>query len=134
MVTRGLMTSHQMEVVMKKLLTVATGLITGATLLMATAPVMARTDVLVQVHSPAAYGVQHIDYVRPRPVYEDHHRQQPQPQHGFQDRGRYNEHARPVYREHEDYRRQANRYQRRDNDGDGVPTRFDARPNNPYRY
>ncbi|RIX80193.1 hypothetical protein D3H34_12670, partial [Acidovorax cavernicola] len=26
------------------------------------------------------------------------------------------------------------RYGRRDNDGDGVPNRYDRRPNNPYRY
>ncbi|WP_198086949.1 hypothetical protein [Variovorax sp. E3] len=25
-------------------------------------------------------------------------------------------------------------YGRRDNDGDGVPNRYDRRPNNPYRY
>ncbi|SEJ53987.1 MULTISPECIES: hypothetical protein [unclassified Variovorax] len=26
------------------------------------------------------------------------------------------------------------RHGRRDNDGDGVPNRYDRRPNNPYRY
>ncbi len=25
-------------------------------------------------------------------------------------------------------------YHNRDRDGDGVPNRYDARPNNPYRY
>jgi hypothetical protein len=128
------MTSHQLEVVMKKLLTAAAGLITGATMLLAAAPAMARTDVLVQVHSPAGYSVQRVDYAQPRPVYEDHHRQQVQPQRGFQDHGRYYEHARPVYRDHDDYRGRAIRFQRRDSDRDGVPDRFDARPHNPYRY
>jgi hypothetical protein len=32
------------------------------------------------------------------------------------------------------YERPAHRGYRRDRDGDGVPNRYDARPNNPYRY
>lgn len=32
------------------------------------------------------------------------------------------------------YRAPPRHYGRRDNDRDGVPNRFDRRPNNPYRY
>lgn len=119
---------------MKKFLTGTAGLLAGATMLIAAAPAMARTDVLVQAHSPVGYGVQRIDYAQRRPVYEDHHRQQAQPQRSFHEHGRYNEHARPMYRDHNDYRGRAIRYQRRDSDGDGVPDRLDTRPQNPYRY
>lgn len=119
---------------MKNLLTAAAGLITGATMLMAAAPALARTDVSVQVHSPAGYAVQRVDYAQTRPVYQDHYRQQAQPPRGFQDHGRYYEHARPGYRDHDDYRGRAIRYHHRDSDRDGVPDRFDARPHNPYRY
>jgi hypothetical protein len=123
-----------MEVVMKKLLTVAAGLIASTTMLMTAAPAMARTDLHVQVQSPAGYGAQRIDYAQSRPVYEDHHRQQAQPQRSFHEHGRYNEHGRPMYRDRDDYRGRAIHYQRRDSDRDGVPDRFDARPHNSYRY
>lgn len=40
--------------------------------------------------------------------------------------------AYPVYRDNRGYG-YGNGY-RRDRDGDGVPNRWDRRPNNPYRY
>jgi hypothetical protein len=41
----------------------------------------------------------------------------------------------PVETTYSHYDRQgAPAYRYRDRDGDGVPNRWDARPNNPYRY
>ena len=119
---------------MKKLLIVAAGLFAGTAMLMTATPASARTDVLVQVHAPSVYGVQRIDYVQPRPVYDDYQRQGFQPRRSFGEHGRYYDYSRPNYREHDAYRGHPTHYQRRDRDGDGVPNRFDARPNNPYRY
>ena len=90
---------------MKKYLTISAGLLTGATLFLAAAPAMARVDVVVGVPAPVYVAPQPV-YVQPRPVYVEH-------------RYRHNRHyARP----------------RHDRDGDGVPNRFDRRPNNPHRY
>ena len=45
----------------------------------------------------------------------------------------------PRYRDHDRYEHRHRRWEerregRRDYDGDGVPNRYDRRPNNPYRY
>jgi len=70
-------------------------------------------------------------YVRPAPVYV-----QPAPRvygpaygHGHYDRGGYYGHGGRGYYSQERYRGA-----RWDRDGDGVPNRYDRRPNNPYRY
>jgi len=44
---------------------------------------------------------------------------------------RYYDHDRYEYRHR---RWEERRYGRRDDDGDGVPNRYDRRPENPYRY
>ncbi|MBS0343494.1 MAG: hypothetical protein JSS56_23570 [Proteobacteria bacterium] len=70
-------------------------------------------------------------YVRPAPVYV-----QPAPRaygYGYGRDYYYREghghYDRRDYRDHRDYRGA-----RWDRDGDGVPNRYDRRPNNPYRY
>lgn len=136
---------------MKNRLTAIAGLLSGAALMLITAPALARTDVSVDIWGPGFYmepAPVYVPsppvYVQPRPIYR-----QPQP---------YYEQPRPVYvqpqpyyrgqqyredwrqrRWNGDHRRRdqdqdgvSNRYDR-DRDGDGVPNRFDRRPNNPYR-
>jgi hypothetical protein len=83
---------------MKKLINLAAGLITGATLMMSASAALAR-DVDVRIVERPAYN-----------------------------------HARPHYVAPRHYRRPVPAGVRRDRDGDGVPNRFDARPNNPRRY
>jgi len=66
-------------------------------------------------------------YVRPAPVYV-----QPAPRMYGPPPGYYHQHryeGRGDYYGHRDYRGA-----RWDRDGDGVPNRYDRRPNNPYRY
>ena len=58
-------------------------------------------------------------YVQPRPVYE-----------APRDNG-YERQSRPSYR-HE-YEREGNGHYGHDQDHDGVPNRYDRRPDNPYR-
>lgn len=93
---------------MKKLITLAAGLITGATLMMSASTAVAR-DVDVRIVE--------------RPVYQHGRPHHAAPRHY----GHYQRHDRH-------YRRPVPAGVRRDRDGDGVPNRFDARPNNPRRY
>lgn len=93
---------------MKKLIQIAAGLITGATLMMSGTTAMAR-DVDVRIVERPSYNHGRPYHAAPRHYghysrYDRHHR-------------------RPVLAG-----------VRRDRDGDGVPNRFDARPNNPRRY
>lgn len=99
---------------MKKLIALAASLITGATLLMSASTAMAR-DVDVRIVE--------------RPVYKQARPHHVAPRHYVAPRqyGHYSRHDRP-------YRRPVPASVRRDRDGDGVPNRFDARPNNPRRY
>ena len=102
---------------MKKLITIAASLIAGATLMMS-APVASARDIDVRIVE--------------RPAYNQGY----QGNHGY--RGRPH-HAAPRYQGHysrsdRHYRRPVPAGVRRDRDGDGVPNRFDARPNNPRRY
>lgn len=93
---------------MKKLITLAASLITGATLMMSASAAMAR-DVNVRIVE--------------RPVYKQHRPHHVAPRH-YSHYSRYDRnHKRPVPAS-----------VRRDSDGDGVPNRFDARPNSPRRY
>lgn len=103
---------------MNKCLAAAAGLIVGSSLMLTTAPAMARVDVDLNIGVPGLYVQPAPIYVQPRPVYV---RPQPvymQPQPYW--RGRH-------WQEHQ-WREQ------HDRDGDGVPNRYDRRPNNPYRY
>jgi hypothetical protein len=93
---------------MKNLIKLAAGLITGATLMMSASAALAR-DVDVRIVERPAYNQGRPHYVAPR-----HY-------------GHYNR-----YERH--HRRPVPAGVRRDRDGDGVPNRFDARPNNPRRY
>jgi hypothetical protein len=93
---------------MKKLITLAAGLITGATLMMSASAALAR-DVDVRIVERPAYNHARPHYVAPR--HDRHY-------------SRYDRH----------YRRPVPAGVRHDRDGDGVPNRFDARPNNPRRY
>lgn len=120
---------------MKKFLCVAAGLLAGTTLMLAASPALARVDVDFHIGVPGVYVQPAPVYVAPRPVYV-----QPQPVY-VQPQPVYTQ-PHPVY--YERYERQYHRNWRerdwrerrmyRDHDGDGVPNRYDRRPNNPYRY
>lgn len=98
---------------MKKLINLAAGLITGASLLLSTSVAMAR-DVDIRIVE--------------RPVYRQ---SGPLPYHAaprHDDRySRYDRHDRH-------HRRPLPAGARYDRDRDGVPDRFDRAPRNPYRY
>lgn len=93
---------------MKKLITLAASLIAGATMMMSASAAIAR-DVDVRIVERTVYKQARPHHVAPR-----HH-------------GHYSRYDRH-------YRRPVPAGMRRDRDGDGVPNRFDARPNNPRRY
>ncbi|MGV8891468.1 MAG: hypothetical protein ACOH2K_00670 [Burkholderiaceae bacterium] len=123
---------------MKSRLGIITGLLSGAVLMLATAPAMARADVSVSIGVPGywqpaqVYEQPRPFYRQPRPIYE-----QPQPYYREQQyrqdwrQPRWDRDHRP--RRDRDHDGVPNRFDR-DRDGDGVPNRFDRRPNNPYRY
>ncbi|WP_019142472.1 hypothetical protein [Noviherbaspirillum massiliense] len=122
---------------MKKLLTLAAGLITGATFMFAAAPAMARVNVDLNIGVPGVYVQPAPVYVEPRPVYVEPRPVYVQPAPVYVQ-------PRPVYVQpepvvierrhwHERHWRGAHPA-RFDRDGDGVPNRYDRRPNNPYRY
>jgi hypothetical protein len=112
---------------MKKFLTVAAGLLAGTTLMLAASPALARVDVDFHIGVPGVYVQPAPVYVQPRPVYV-----QPQPVY-VQPQPVYVQ-PQPVYveRYHRGHWRDRQMY--RDSDRDGVPNRYDRRPNNPYRY
>jgi hypothetical protein len=103
---------------MKTYLKAFAALAIGATVMLA-APAMARVNVDVNVGLPGVFYPAPV-YVQPQPVYV-----QPRPV--------YVQPA-PVYYERHWNRGHHHGYGRRDSDGDGVPDRYDRRPNNPYRY
>jgi hypothetical protein len=99
---------------MKKSHIISAALVAGAALMFA-APAMARVDVDLNIGvpgpvfvEPQPYYVQ--PYYAPRPYYA------PQPYYVDRDY---------RYRHHRRFH---------DRDRDGVPDRYDHRPNNPYRY
>ncbi|MEO8407045.1 MAG: thrombospondin type 3 repeat-containing protein [Oxalobacteraceae bacterium] len=116
---------------MKSRLTVIAGLFSGAVLMLAAAPAMARADVSINIGAPGFYVQPAPVYVQRRPVYE-----QPQPYYMDQQyrEVRYQRGWEGRHWPRRDLDRDgiSNRYDR-DRDGDGVPNRFDRRPNNPYR-
>jgi hypothetical protein len=120
---------------MKSRLAVITGLLSAAVLMLATAPAVARADVSVSIGVPGFY-------VQPAPVYV------PAPPVYVQPQTYYYAQPRPIYVRPQPYyidqqyrqdwrQRRWNRHHRsrqdHDRDGDGVPNRFDRRPDNPYR-
>lgn len=104
---------------MKKFVNLAASLIAGATLMMSASAAMARGD-------------DSRGYERDRPAYShgQQHRASPR-DHGGYSRHEYRRHSRHD-RHH--YRRGLPARAHYDRDRDGVPDRFDARPNNPRRY
>ncbi len=111
---------------MKNRLSVVAAVLSGAVLWLAAAPAMARADVSLNIGIPGLYVqpapvyVQEPPvYVRSRPVYEQprYYREREYRREWRDDRGPRHGHMSP----------------RRDRDGDGVPNRYDRRPNNPYR-
>ena len=103
--------------------------------LLAAAPAMARVDVDINVGVPGAYVApapygpppRYLGppaYVQPGPAYV-----QPGPVY-VQPAPVYVQ-PRPIYREEWRHRHGGRHW---DSDGDGVPDRYDRRPNNPYRY
>jgi hypothetical protein len=108
---------QQGDFIMKKILALSAALVTGTVLMFAAAPAMARVDVDLNVGVPGpVYVAPQPVYVQPRPVYV-------QPRSVYYDDG---------YRRH--HRHGHYRHYRHDRDHDGVPNRYDRRPNNPYRY
>lgn len=98
---------------MKKYFTISAGVFAGAALMFAAAPAMARVDVDLNIGVPGPVYVQPQPvYVQPRPVYVE---------------------PRPYYVERP-YHHRYHHGRRHDRDGDGVPNRYDHRPNNPNRY
>jgi hypothetical protein len=70
---RGLITSHHMEDSDEKLLTFAVSLMTGATMLLAAAPALAGTNVVMQIPGPAPYMAAHTVPAQPVPLYSVRH-------------------------------------------------------------
>lgn len=109
---------------MNKTFSISAGILAGAALLFAAAPAMARVDVDLNIGLPGGpvYVQQQPVYVEARPVYV-----QPRP---YYVEERHHQHRRHHHKRHD------NHYvaPRHDRDGDGVPNRYDRRPNNPYRY
>jgi hypothetical protein len=107
---------------MNKTFSFSAGVLAGAALLFVAAPAMARVDVGVNIGVPGPVYVQPQPvYVQPRPVYV-----QPRPY--------YVEERDHHHRRHYHKRQHHRVAPRHDRDGDGVPNRYDRRPNNPYRY
>jgi hypothetical protein len=122
------METYSRRKIMKKFLTAAAGLFAGTALMLAASPALARVDVDFHIGVPSGVYVQPAPvYVQPRPVYV-----QPQPVF-VQPRPIY-VHPQPVYSERQHHRHWRERRMYRDHDGDGVPNRYDRRPDNPYRY
>lgn len=112
---------------MNKTMTVSAGILAAAVLMFSAAPAMARVDVGVNIGVPGpVYYAPEPVYVQPRPVYVQPRPVYYAPQPYYGDRGdRY-------YRDRHHHRH--DRHYRHDNDRDGVPDRYDRRPNNAHRY
>ena len=94
----------------------ALGCAAAAAMTLAAPAAHARTDASIYLNigggAPAYYGYAQPGYVYSQPAYV-----YSQPTYVY---------PQPYYGGHRHYRR--------DRDGDGVPNRFDRRPDNPYRY
>ncbi len=104
---------------MNKTMTVSAGILAAAVLMFSATPAMARVDVDLNIGVPGPVYVQPQPvYVQPRPVYV-----QPRPVYYA---------PQPYYGDRHYHKR--HQHYRHDNDRDGVPNRYDRRPNNPHRY
>lgn len=104
---------------MNKTMTISAGVLAAAVLMFSAAPAMARVDVGVNIGVPGpVYYAPEPVYVQPQPVYVQPRPVYYAPQPYYGDRHYHKHH----------------RHYRHDNDRDGVPDRYDRRPNNPYRY
>ena len=111
---------------MKNRYVIVAGILSGAVMWLAAAPAMARADVSLSIGVPGLYVQPAPVYVQERPVYV-----QPRPYYGDRE---YRREYRREWRDDRGPRHDRGRYSpRRDRDGDGVPNRYDRRPNNPYR-
>jgi hypothetical protein len=112
---------------MKKYLGVAAGMMGAVALTLAAGPVLARTNVDINIGIPGViYTQPEPVYVEPRPVYVQPRPVYVQPQPVYVT-------PQPVYVEQ--YRgHHGHQWRGRDRDRDGVPDRWDRRPENPYRY
>lgn len=96
----------------------------AAALALFAAPAQARTDASIYLNfgGPAYVAPQPYVYAQPSYIYSQPSYVYTQPSYVYTQPGY-------VY-----YGQHQHRGVRRDRDGDGVPNRFDRRPNNPYRY
>ena len=115
---------------MKKSLIVGLGSAAAALALFA-APAQARDNfgIALNFGFPAYSQPQPYVYAPPQYVYNQPQYVYTQPQYVYTQPQYVYPQAGYVY-----YGGQRGYHQRRDRDGDGVPNRFDRRPNNPYRY
>ncbi len=113
---------------MKNRLSVVAAVLSGAVLWLAAAPAMARADVSLSIGVPGLYVQPAPVYVREQPVYVRSRPVYEQPRY-YRER----EYRREWRDDHGPRHDRGRMSHRRDRDGDGVPNRYDSRPNNPYR-
>jgi hypothetical protein len=113
---------------MKKRLAVVAAVLSGAVLWLAAAPAMARADVSLNIGIPGVYVQPAPVYVQEPPVYV-----RSRPTYGSPRHYREREYRRQWRDDRGPRHHRGHMSHRRDRDGDGVPNRYDSRPNNPYR-
>jgi hypothetical protein len=100
--------------------------VAAATAVLAAAPAQAGTSINLSIGTPGYYNPQpSYVYTEPSYVYSQPSYVYSQPSYVYSQPGYVVVEPRHRYRHHG---------WRRDRDHDGVPDRFDRRPNNPYRY
>lgn len=122
---------------MKNRCGIVAGILSGAVLWLAAAPAMARADVSLNIGVPGlyvqpapVYVQERPVYVQQRPYYEDREYRRDWRQREWRDdRGPRHGHGYGHGYGHGPRHHSP----RHDRDGDGVPNRYDSRPNNPYR-
>lgn len=123
---------------MKKHLAAAAGLIACTTLMMAATPALARVDVDLNIGIPGPVYMHPAPMYAPPPVYAPPRPVYVQPAPVYVQPAPVYVQPRPVYVERQwrerDWHHRHHGRGMRDTDRDGVPNRYDARPNNPYRY
>jgi len=110
-----------------RILGVAAALAAGAVLF--AAPAQARTSVHLSIGTGVPYGYAQPGYVYSQPSYV-----YSQPSYVYSQPSYVYTQPSYIYYDNGVHRRHYNRGAWRDRDGDGVPNRFDRRPNNPRRY
>jgi len=117
-----------------RILGIAAALATGA-LLFAT-PAQARTSINLSIGTGVPYGYAQPGYIYSQPsyVYSQPSYVYSQPSYVYTQPSYVYTQPSYIYYDNGGHRRHYNRGALRDRDGDGVPNRFDRRPNNPRRY